>query len=161
MPAMTDTALPSPSLLRHLAALVYDTLLVIALLFAGVALGTGVQYKLTGQETLAPVYVWLIIALSFVGFYSLFWLTGGQTLGMQAWRMKLVCTGGGELTAGRVLLRCAAAVLSLACLGLGFLWKLVDPDRRYWHDRLSGTHLVLLPKKARKSGGDEDSASAP
>jgi uncharacterized RDD family membrane protein YckC len=44
--------------------------------------------------------------------------------------------------------RLAAAALSWLALGLGWLWILVDPQRRAWHDRLSGTRVVLVGKDA-------------
>jgi uncharacterized RDD family membrane protein YckC len=34
--------------------------------------------------------------------------------------------------------------VSLAAAGLGFLWSLVDAERRTWHDLASGTVLVRL-----------------
>ena len=34
-----------------------------------------------------------------------------------------------------------------AILFLGYLWVLVDPDRLAWHDRWTGTRLVVLPKR--------------
>jgi uncharacterized RDD family membrane protein YckC len=42
--------------------------------------------------------------------------------------------------------RLASALLSLLPLGLGFFWILVDRDRRAWHDRLSRTRIVVVPK---------------
>jgi len=57
--------------------------------------------------------------------------------------------GGSALTLRDALARYGAAVLSLLPLGLGFWWALVDPDRCAWHDRLSGTRLVLLPRRPR------------
>jgi uncharacterized RDD family membrane protein YckC len=38
-------------------------------------------------------------------------------------------------------------LLSWLPLGLGFLWMLVDSQGRAWHDRLSGTRVVELPKR--------------
>jgi len=38
------------------------------------------------------------------------------------------------------------ALVSLLPLGLGFLWILFDPEKRAWHDRLSRTRVVVLPK---------------
>jgi len=151
MPRMDATPLPTPSLLRHLAAMVYDTLLVIALVFVVNALALGVVVWLSHgtQEVLDPLLGQFLFVLCFFGFYTAFWMKGGQTLGMQAWRIRLVREDGGNPTLAQAVLRCAGAVLSLACFGLGYLWKLVDRDNRYWHDRLSGTHLVLLPKRSR------------
>ena len=42
--------------------------------------------------------------------------------------------------------RLALAVVSFVCLGLGYWWILVDPQRRAWHDRLTGTRVVVVPK---------------
>jgi uncharacterized RDD family membrane protein YckC len=143
----------SPSLLRRLAAMVYDTLLVIALVAVVNAVALMVVVRVTAgeQQVLNAHLVQLLTALSVVGFFSLFWLKNGQTLGMQAWRIKLVDFSGGPPSFGRTLLRCCGALLSAACLGLGYLWCLVDRNNRYWHDYLSGTELLLLPKTPAKS----------
>jgi uncharacterized RDD family membrane protein YckC len=42
----------------------------------------------------------------------------------------------------RGFFRAIAVSLSLACLGLGYLWSLWDRDRRAWHDMLTGTRVV-------------------
>jgi uncharacterized RDD family membrane protein YckC len=81
-------------------------------------------------------------------FYAAFW-TRGETLGLRAWKLRLVGPDGRPPGWGRALLRCAAAVLSWLPLGLGFFWVLFDRDRRAWHDRLSGTRLVFRPAPER------------
>jgi len=147
-----DTPLPpSPSLLRHLMAMLYDALLVLALIMVVIALALGVVVKLShgAQQTVPPPLVWILVPLCPVGFYTAFWLTDGQTLGMQAWRIRLVGMDGAAPTLRQALLRCAGAALSFACAGLGYLWKFVDRRGLYWHDRLSGTRLELLPRKSR------------
>ena len=82
-------------------------------------------------------------------FFTLFWRKGGQTLGMQAWRIKLVDETGATPGTGRCLLRCGAALLSLLPAGLGYWWCLIDKRGLYWHDHLSGSHLLLLPKREK------------
>ena len=47
---------------------------------------------------------------------------------------------------GALALRYAVATLSLAAGGLGFLWSLIDRERRTWHDLASGTVLVRLDR---------------
>ena len=142
-----------PALPRRLAAMLYDTLLVLPLVMVSVALMLGLRIVLTGapvDDTLEPLNPYLVQAISVLtvmAFFCWFWLKSGQTLGMQAWRIKLVDFHGKPPTLWRVALRCLAAVLSIACVGLGYLWCLVDRRRRYWHDYLSGTELVLLPKR--------------
>jgi uncharacterized RDD family membrane protein YckC len=158
-----DSNYPPPFLLRRLAAIVYDTLLVLPLVMVSVAVFLGIRSLLVGapeQDTvvqLDPHLVQLVAALTVTAFYSAFWLKSGQTLGMQAWRIKLVSSDGAPLSLRQALLRCLGATGSALCLGLGYLWCLVDRRGRYWHDYLSGTELVLLPGNKKKA----DNTSSP
>lgn len=76
------------------------------------------------------------------GFYIWQWSGTGQTLPMKTWRLRLVTADGEPVTPRRALIRYLAVLLSLAILGLGFLWALLDRDRQFLHDRLAGTRLV-------------------
>jgi len=141
-------------LLRRLGALVYDTLLLAAVLM----IATALFLPLTGGEAItrvgSPLLVWTyraVLAGIVVIFHGVFWTRRGQTLGMAAWRLRLEREDGGTLTWGDTLRRLAAAVLSLLPAGLGWLWILVDPGKRAWHDRLSHTRVVVVPKKSRGS----------
>jgi uncharacterized RDD family membrane protein YckC len=142
--------LPAPSLLRRLAAFFYDCLLLTALWMV-----TGALVLAASSGQLADPHrpAWLLYAFRSLLllvpalFFSWFWTHGGQTLGMRAWRLKVVSADGGAVTWKAAGQRLAAACLSAALLGLGFLWVLVDRDRQAWHDRLSGTRLVVLPKR--------------
>lgn len=125
---------------RRLAALAYDGLIQLALFFAGTAL----LLPLTGGQALAPGNPWYgayLLAISLV-YNGWSWFQGGQTIGMRAWRLRLVDQGGAPLARRQVYVRYGAALLGGAALGLGFLWMLVDPARRTWHDRLSSTAVV-------------------
>lgn len=146
--------IPHPALPRRLAALVYDTLLVLPIIMLSVFLGMLVRSFLPmalpvdGSQSAAlhPVLVQGIAIVTVTGFFCWFWLRGGQTLGMQAWRIKLVNFEGEAPTPRQAIVRALSALLSAACLGLGYWWCLVDSRQRYWHDYLSGTELILLPK---------------
>lgn len=109
------------------------------------------------RETVAAGDPWFrAYLLTLVGGYFFgFWL-GGQTPGMRAWRLRIERVGGARLRGRDALLRLLAAALSWAALGVGFLSALVDREQRAWHDRLSGTRLVVLPRRraARRTGGD-------
>ena len=140
----------TPALPRRLAAIIYDSVLIFALLVVAFALlviplgmGLGVDGEQIARNPLARVYLGSVIA----GFFCWFWLRGGETLGMRAWRVRLVRDDGRPLTLKLCLLRQAAALLSWAALGMGFLWSLLDRDRLTWHDRLTGTRLVMVLKK--------------
>jgi len=75
---------------------------------------------------------------------------GGQTLGMRVWRLRLYALHGGPVEPKQAALRLLAAPFSIAVLGLGYIWVLIDRERRTWHGRISGTRLVLLPQAAQK-----------
>ena len=81
------------------------------------------------------------------GFYSYCWQRGGQTLGMAAWRIHLVDMHGQPPSARHIALRLLTAPLSFASLGIGYLWFYVGDKRQTWHDRLSGTMVVHIPKQ--------------
>lgn len=87
-----------------------------------------------------------LLGVCFV-FYGWFWVHGGQTLGLRTWRLRVVRHDGTPITWRHAALRFAGAILSWAALGLGFLWIYVDPQRRAWHGHLSGTRVVLEPRK--------------
>ncbi len=78
-----------------------------------------------------------------VAYYGFSWTRSGQTLGMLAWRIRVVRSDGGGLLRWRdVLLRLAASMLSWLPAGLGYFWMLFDRDHLTWHDRLSRTRVV-------------------
>jgi uncharacterized RDD family membrane protein YckC len=146
-----DHAAAPAGLLRRLGAMLYDGLLLLAVLMVA----TGLFLPLTGGEAISPrenpviefVYRAVLILLT-VGFFGIFWTRRGQTLGMASWRVRVEREDGALLDWGDTLRRLAAALLSWLPLGLGFLWILVDPQRRAWHDRLSRTRVVVVPKDA-------------
>ena len=145
----------APSLWRRLIAILYDSFLVLALIMGVMFIVLPIYSALTGNNTgesvvqLDKEMVWLIWILTPMTFFTVFWLKNGQTLSMQAWRIKLVGFSGEPPRLGQCIVRCLAAALSAACLGAGYLWCLIDRKGRTWHDYLSNTELVLLPKKDR------------
>jgi uncharacterized RDD family membrane protein YckC len=86
--------------------------------------------------------------LLIVGYFGIFWTRRGQTLGMASWRLRIERDDGTTLGWRDTALRLGAAVLSWLPCGLGYLWIAIDPQRRAWHDRLSGTRILLVPKGA-------------
>ncbi len=135
------------SLLRRLGAIVYDTLLLIALLFLATVPFIAVRggEAVEAGKLLYQVSLVIVVYAFFVGF----WTWKGRTLGMQSWGLQLEGIDGKLPSIGQASLRFVSALLSLAALGLGFLWQLVDRDSMAWHDRLSGTRLVYYPKEKK------------
>jgi uncharacterized RDD family membrane protein YckC len=140
--------------LRRFGARLYDTLL---LALAGLPRTTAI-FRLFTREAITPgrsgvgerIYQAALL-LVIVLFFSVFWTWSGQTVGMLAWRLRVERSDGALLTWRDALLRLAGACVSLAPVGLGYFWILIDRDGLAWHDRWSGTRVVVLPKR-KKSG---------
>ncbi|MDJ0813589.1 MAG: RDD family protein [Woeseiaceae bacterium] len=133
------------SLLRRLGAMLYDGLLVLAVLF----MATLPFIAVKGGEPVEPSSRGYQLTMLFVmyAFFVFFWMRGGQTLGTRSWRMRVETRDGNPPSFGRASLRFFAAIVSLLPLGLGFFWQLWDRDKLTWHDRASGTQLMYYPKE--------------
>ena len=132
----------------RLLALVYDTLPNVAIWFAisGLALVVTPGHTAFAPWSAGQFALWLACAGASGLYAVLSWRRIGQTLGMRPWRLKVTLPDGRLAPARRLWLRYAVSVVSLAAGGLGFLWSLVDAERRTWHDLASGTVLVRLPR---------------
>lgn len=126
--------------MRRLAALLYDALLLAALLFSF----TLIVIALRLGEPVPPESYWFescLLAIA-MAFFCGSWVLGGQTVGMRAWRIRLVTTDGGRVGWLRACGRFFAALVAFAPAGLGFWWALFDDRKRGWHDLLTGTRVV-------------------
>ena len=151
MPTMPEQNLPRCGLMRRLAAILYDGMLLLGLLFIASALHLAVSGGGEDASTTPDLIRTIFIVLASFGFFAWFWLHGGQTLGMRAWRIRLQNRGGGPITLWQALLRYLVAIVSWLALGMGFIWSLFDKEKLTWHDRYSMSELVIIPKEqARK-----------
>jgi uncharacterized RDD family membrane protein YckC len=140
----SGTNYPPAGLLRRLLAMFYDSLLLLSTLLVVTAL-----VMMLTRGTLSyhnPFYKTLLFLIWF-SFYTWFWLHGGQTLGMRAWRLRVQRVDGRAISIWQALLRFMAAIPSLALGGLGFFWMLVDPKKMTLYDRLSESVMVVLPRQ--------------
>jgi uncharacterized RDD family membrane protein YckC len=115
---------PAAGLTRRLAALLYDTILLLAWLFVG----TLPILPLTGGEAITPAaqhagaYLYRgYLALLALGFFGFPWTRGGQTLGMKTWNIRLESRDGSPPGWGAAALRFALG-LALALAALCGLW---------------------------------------
>lgn len=178
MPAVEEPTIAKPT--TRLAAIVYDGMLILALLFLVGTVLTVIGTLLTmqtgtesAQARSLPVWYQNIVMtpsfiLTLVGFYGLFWRRGGQTLGMQTWRLKTVNDSGRLLTWGQSFKRIMAAslmpivfgvigsliggsraiILTSAFLGLMFNYAFCLFNRRGLavQDMISNTVTLKMPK---------------
>ncbi len=152
---------PSASLFKRLASMVYDLLILVAIwLLIGflymklyeVVTGIPANTEDPAYSSQLPYTLFPLMLLGTFAFYAWFWTHGGQTLGMRAWRLQVVDAhlDGRPLRLMQCLSRFLMAVISLSTFGLGYLWVLVSPSGDSWHDSLSGTRTLLLPKEENK-----------
>ncbi len=133
-------------ILRRCGAMLYDGLLVMALMI----LGTLPFIAARGGEPVAPgnlPYQLTLLAIAYLFFVG-FWTGSGRTLGMQSWRLRIESRNGGKPRIRAASLRFFAGIVSWLPLGLGFWWCLWDRDGLTWHDRWSGTRLIHYPKNS-------------
>jgi uncharacterized RDD family membrane protein YckC len=153
MPAIDVSHAKSPGLARRLAVLLYDLLGLLAVLMFAAAIMV-IPYQLVVGQPLytSPAYplflLYLLVVI--VGYYVYFWTAGRFSLGMRAWRVRLVTMAGEGLSTTDALRRLGWGMVTLVPVGL--LSVYLDPDRLSWQDRLSGTRAVVLakPKGSRR-----------
>lgn len=162
---------PLASLARRLAAILYDSLLLIGVLFIAVALVLGLAVAIQGSDSVQlhsplrghPLFSMYLLLVCFF-FYAGFWRHGGQTLGMRAWRLQIQRADGQTVSWRQALVRFLVSGLWLApviylhqlfnitalSLSAG-LATLVLIQALRLPDRLSATTLVVLPKRSAVS----------
>lgn len=159
--APNDNMRKPANLRRRLLAMVYDLILVIALVFCAAMLYAAVA-KIVSDRTypalesvetdqvvhnLEPIDLgWGIGPYSLcvgMGFYIYFWKKTGQTLGMRAWKLQLTSVDNQPPKLWQLLLRCPLAVISLLALGLGYWFVFFNRNRATLHDILSKTKVTM------------------
>lgn len=151
MPA-ANTSLDSrrAALWRHFAGMVYDVFPLLALWIIGsglwmLAFHRGDNLTQLAASLQSPIDrilrdLWLLLLAG--AYFVLSWVRVGATVGMRAWRLRVVAADGGRIGVATACRRCVLAVLSLAALGCGFWYAWFDAEHRTWHDRMCGTHVV-------------------
>ena len=134
---------------RRFLAICYDTILVICVVW--------IAWQPLPFIPLEDLPDFLAISLKrfyllFVifAFFGWFWVHGGQTLGMRAWKIQLIDTasppGINQLISWKqALVRYLLSIASWSALGLGFLWAFLNAERLTWHDK--GSRSCLIVKK--------------
>jgi uncharacterized RDD family membrane protein YckC len=157
-------------LARRLASVLYEALLLTAVLFFVNFLllplmsreSALLAHSLTVPDL--PTRVILFCAMFGIAaiYFVWFWTGGRRTLPMKTWRMRLVDSDGAPLHYKTAFVRYLAAWIGPALalmtyallrpaglggiaivpLALNYLAALVDPDRQFLHDRIAGTRIA-------------------
>jgi uncharacterized RDD family membrane protein YckC len=158
--------------------MIYDGLVLIAVL----AIATFVLLPFLNGKFLIPSDIgwlayayraWLILIATL--FFAFFWTrSSGQTLGMQAWRLRIE-RASGKTIGWRIAFKRLAILWALTLLPTASYWYVwrgwdgwafatacalacapilgcyasirFSSDRLAWHDRWTGTQVIVLPKR--------------
>jgi uncharacterized RDD family membrane protein YckC len=164
-PNLVTTDTPCP-LWRRLLALLYDLLIVVAIVMVvGLLcqLATGGKLIRTGATVAVPIWYQALQGAVVAAYFISSWRRGGQTLGMRPWRIRVTRDDGGRPTLQQALIRALVAAAPLVLLLLEpviglrtTLWTLLaawagwfavalfDPRRRALHDLAAGTEIRRL-----------------
>lgn len=155
---------PAPTLIRRLAAFIYEGLILFAVLFAVSVIELLVTHllKLSVGSNTMPAIDFPVLATYFIWF----WTHGGQTLPMRAWQLRLVSSHGLPVTLKQALIRFLLSwmwflpptlmiwlagwqdspriygIVTLLWLGVYALLAQLHPQKQFWHDEFSGTRLI-------------------
>jgi len=141
--------LNTASFMRRIGAMFYDFMLALSSVILVGFFFTAVIMSLFSIENIeagspAAKAIFMLLVIFTFGFYGWFWTHGGQTLGMRAWKLKLVREDFESITWLQALFRFCYSIISWVPLGAGYLWMLVDKKKLSWHDRISKTYIIDL-----------------
>ena len=89
----------------------------------------------------------VIVSSYFIGFYTY----AGQTPGQQFLGVQVRTVDGGMPGIDNALLRCAGGILSLLCLGAGYVAIMFNDHRRGWNDKIASTMVCMTPRQLELS----------
>lgn len=145
-------SLPLASLRVRLLSLLYEAMLLFAVLFVSSYLYLGLARD---AQSGLPRTLFQIYLLSVCGAYFLFcWTRTGQTLALKTWRLRVVTQRGRALTLHQALLRYLLAIPGMIS-GISLLWAPFDRERLFLHDRLAGTRIVRVESDRRTVNSEQ------
>ena len=128
---------------RRIFSLVYDSLAIIGIIFSLTLLLVLLNGGSPKTGEVADYMQLIITVFSGPVFYTYFWLANdGQTLGMQAWKIKLISEE--KLSVRICLLRCAFSTFSFLFFGIGYLYILVNHDNKSLADLATNTVICKI-----------------
>jgi uncharacterized RDD family membrane protein YckC len=125
-------------------ALLYDLLLLLAVWFF-VAIPFVLWQGDNIQNSPATLFAFQVYLLGTTYIYlSYFWLQTGQTPGLRTWRLQLIRTDGYILTRRDSYVRFLFSLISVATLGLGWLWVFFNNRHQTFHDMMANTQIIAV-----------------
>ncbi|GKS69265.1 uncharacterized membrane protein YckC, RDD family [Nitrosomonas sp. PY1] len=138
----TITSHVTPKLWQRILCLIYDFLLLLAIIFIASFIFVPLFSKMN-SEYFKPLYQFYLLTI--MGLYFIwFWTHGGQTLAMQTWKLRLVGANGEGVTKKQAITRYLLALFVYPFFCIGIIWIFFDRDRQFLHDRIAGTRIIKL-----------------
>lgn len=129
---------------KHFAAFIYDVFPILAIFLLTSLLVTLIRKG----DIVEPHTFWFsfLIFFELAIYYIYSWKVGGQTLGMRAWKMKIIPNQPNKatLTWTEAVLRFIAGILSFLLLGLGLFWKPFTKNKSSWMDTISHSQVKTI-----------------
>jgi len=128
------------SLLRIVAATVYDSLLMLGVWFLVGSLALGVKFVFTGEvSSLNPVVGMSLVILSTWLYFAMFWIYGGKTLGMSSWKLRIVSQDGNQIT---TIIRFLSNIFTISLAGIPLFLRRINKNNSSLSDLLSKTSIT-------------------
>lgn len=125
---------------RRVASMLYESLTIFAVLLVGFLFPqivlSGFGMALNGHA------LWIHLFLLLMGYFTWFWLHGGQTLPMKTWKLRVLDASGRPVRPMQAILRYCAAWPSIVLCGVGIFWAIFDRDKLFLHDRIAGSMIA-------------------
>jgi uncharacterized RDD family membrane protein YckC/uncharacterized membrane protein len=88
-----------------------------------------------------PTFLWVSLA-----YFTAMWMWKGTTVGGVVLNLRVARLDGQRLSFAVALVRSLAAWFSVVVFFLGFFWIAWSAERQGWHDKITGTVVVRLPR---------------
>jgi len=109
----------------------------------------GLELSAAGQLPLVPLTLFLLLLDG--SYVVLLTAAGGQTFGKMLFGLRVVDATGGLVSISTAAYRVLGSALSMAPLGLGWVWMVFDQEGRTLHDRLTGTRVRPVSVGTRRA----------
>lgn len=131
-----------PKLWQRLLCLLYDFLLLFAVIFMA-SLVFVPLFSSIDPLYFKPFYQFYLLTIMGV-YFIWFWTHGGQTLAMQTWKLRIVDSKGQSITKKQAITRYLLALVLYPFFFITLIWMFFDRDRQFLHDRIAGTQIIKL-----------------
>jgi len=131
------------SLLRIVAATVYDSLLMLGVWFLVGSLALSIKFVFTGEvSSLNPVTGMSLVILSTWLYFAMFWIYGGKTLGMSSWKLRIISQDGNQITIIQTIIRFLSNIFTISLAGIPLFLRRINKNNRSLSDLLSKTSII-------------------